>query len=203
MVTTEKTTAELLDEKREELRHAELDEAKGSEHYDTKGVVQAQQRAMVLRQFIARLEAQAAKEYEAEARAAAEARLAAIPTEYTEVEAQLAADTAAIAKAMDGARAAIAALTATWHRYMVLRAENAALADHFGLSAGELPPLVVPVLRRDIDWHLPAVPDHGFFPPHYERNASHTHQRRTFGEIVGTRGYALIQRVGLKPWPTT
>ncbi len=95
-----------------------------------------------------------------------------------------------------------------FEQYEKYRAEEAALVDRFGLDiSASLPVLVAPAVRAAVVaaydqlrglW-LPERTD--AFKPQVEQDETGLRQRRTYGEIAGTPGYATILDAGLPEFP--
>jgi hypothetical protein len=115
-------------------------------------------------------------------------------------------DAKKVVEAFRAAAAALEIFVARWRQVERFGAESAALADRFGVDAANIPMLVPPgrleeVLRAyraltDID--TPDVASLDYTP--FESDEYGLRKRRTYGEIVGTPGYEVIQRAGLKPF---
>jgi hypothetical protein len=112
---------------------------------DAAAAIVAKQQVQMLREFVRRLEAEAATEREAEARTAAKARVLAIKR----ADGALAAEEEDDAKRVAEAREAIKRLNDRYAKRVVLRAEADALAERFGLEAPALPDVLPGRTYRD------------------------------------------------------
>ena len=147
------------------------------------------------------IERQVAEQKNAEGKAAAKARVTGIKrargsrlAEYEKQKERVLAARAAHAEAIETLNA-FAAQIIGYDR------EAGALADRFALEPPTLPRLEEP--GEEVGAPLPTLWRHvpASAHPQTEWDAHHKHQRRTYGEIAGTEGYAIIMAAGLKPWP--
>lgn len=88
-----------------------------------------------------------------------------------------------------------------------LRAEDGALADRFGLLASDLAQPVAPGVRADVVaayeqlLGIKLTERTDAFRPQVEQDAHGLRARRTYGEIAGAPGYAIILEAGLAEFP--
>jgi len=143
------------------------------------------------------------EEREADGRTRAEERLGAIAHDHDQLLARLDRDAQAVEESAAALAARIADVNTAYAAVGDLVAEARALAHRFGLG---LPALGAPVppFRRGIALELPALADHDhryLQPAPTEQDDTGLRVRRTYAEIGGSPGFALIQAAGLRPFP--
>jgi len=148
---------------------------------------------------LAEIEQQIAEQRDAALLAEVEARMTGIAKAHGSLRAELPEDEQRVFEALMGASVAINRLNERYAKLTWLRHEAAALADRFGVPGPELPAVVVPA-RRGLDTTLPRLADHCHIRPVTEAN-EYGRRRRSYEEIRGTEGFAIIERAGLKAFP--
>ncbi len=103
--------------------------------------------------------------------------------------------------------AARATFNARFEQHEALRAEDAALADHFGLATSDLERTAAPGFREDAvgatakGLYGDLIERTTKFHPQVERDETGWRERRTYGEIAGSPGHELIVKAGLPEFP--
>jgi hypothetical protein len=148
-----------------------------------------------------RLDAEEAAEREAIGRAAAAERLTGIARAYGSLVSEFDGDDERVRQAHEALCIAVARLNDRFRRCVGLRTEAEALSDRFALPAPTLPPVAVPI-QRHLDLTPPALAAHGYVQLLTEEDDTGLGRtRRTYGEIAGTEGFAIIAAAGPPAWP--
>ena len=146
-------------------------------------------------QELAQVERQLKERDAAALKREAEARLLGIVRAVGSLASNLEQDDVRLLAAATAYAKAMTMLNERFLKARMYQAEALALVEVFGLPTPELPAVVVPCQRRDVreagEIVAQAQPRETFFvePQRDERTT-----RRTFAEISGTEGFALIQR---------
>lgn len=150
---------------------------------------------------LAKIERELAEAREASAKAAAKDRLIGIRRAVGSVIASIDADEKRVREKAAELAEAIKKLNDRAGQVAALKAEADALCDRFALASVELP-TVVPPLRRDIDLLPVRLADHPAVIFGVTESCEHQmRSRRTYVEVEGSDGYAIIQAAGLIPFP--
>lgn len=150
---------------------------------------------------LAKVEAQLAGAREAEAREAAKARLVGIRRAFGSVAASLNGDEQRLRDAVAVVGEAIERINSRFHQLMKLKAEAAALADRFEVASPALPVVTPPALRDLTVTPRASLVGHVHARTKVERCEHGLRERRTYAEVQGTEGHAIIIGVGPKAWP--
>jgi hypothetical protein len=149
------------------------------------------------------LEREAAAEREQTATLRATSRMVGITRAYGSVVKQLEEDEKRVIEKITELQDAITRLNDRYGKAALLRAESAALSDRFGLAKPNMAN-VVPPARRDFVTTLVTMPrdllDHPTIRQPVEECDFKLRTRRTYSEVSGSEGFAIIQGAGLKPF---
>lgn len=137
----------------------------------------------------------------AEHKAAAEERLIGIKRAHGSVVASLDDDLVRVSEAKAAYEAAIIRANDRYRQVTRLWAEAAALSDRFNLPTPTLPIVVPPAMRKLSTQPSVELVGHLRSKPEMEKDEHGLRQRRTYHEVRGTPGYAIIEAAGLKPFP--
>lgn len=189
---------EVLHEKRRALDGARERYATAKAMRDEQAMGEEARLIDALREIIPELEREAAGVLEATGRKEADERLLGIKRAYGSTVASYQDDESRVQQAIATLGEAITTLNSRARKLEALRAEAAALADRFELTAPSL--VVVNEPQRDIASSLPSVWRLRARRPSFRDCEHNLRQRRDYTESAGTPGYAIIQKSGLKPF---
>lgn len=156
---------------------------------------------------LARVEAQLAERRDAASRTAAEARCVDISAAVQSVVAALESEEQLVVEAAQAYAAAVERVNSHYREYEQLTAERAALGDRFaGLTGAKLPTATPPDQRDACSAAARMVREVSFERlrrpwPKTELCEHVMRERRTYGEVAGSPGHAIILQAGLKLWP--
>jgi len=164
-------------------------------------IVAARSEKEIAAEKLARIERQLAARRETEGTAAAKGRMVGIRRAVGSLMNEYGQDRKAVEAARAQLSEAIQTLNARAGQIRQLHAEDAALADRFGLDRTELPQPREP--EAEINMALPKL----WFgrptpPPLIELDDTGLQrERRSYREVEGSEAYRIIQTAGLKSWP--
>ena len=117
-------------------------------------------------------------------------------------------DYVAVVKAAEEYKAMVAQANERFKSLALLRAEAGALADRFpGVPAGPQFPAVMgparsdPCIQAEFIVNGARFHGHGYIATGMEKDAEALRSRRSYKEIAGTLGAAIIAAAGVRPWP--
>jgi len=149
---------------------------------------------------------QIAKDREAACTAEAVKRMTGISRAHGSLRQELDDDERKVHEAATVYRDAVNRVNARYKALAMLRAEAGALADRFGVAAPTFaPPVVIPALRegcREAAMTAQSVAflNHAHVSPATEPDEFDLRTRRSYKEISGTPGFAIIKTAGSQPW---
>ncbi len=158
-------------------------------------------------QRLAALEAERAAKRQAQHVAVAEKRRIGIARALGSIRDQLDQDEQRVVAAGEAYLAAVKTINDRYEQHDKLLAEDAAIADRFGLGASDLARAPAPGVRKAVlaiydklrGLWLAERTDN--YKPQVEQDESGLLQRRTYREIAGTPGYEIIMQAGLPAFP--
>jgi len=185
-----------LAEKKAALVAAEKDYTTCKEMRDEEGLAIAGRLRDALKIIIADLETETAVVIEARGKKEAEQRMTEIKRAAGGLRAALAGYDKGILAQQKKTAEDNAARTAIARKYEMLEAEARALADRCELPTVRLEPIIEPPPIEALSpWRYHLVP--AGLPDLCEHNLR---KRRSYSEVAGTEGYAIIMRMGLRPF---
>lgn len=154
-----------------------------------------------------RLDAEEAAERESAARSAAQERMLGITRAVGGLVSALDEDGRRPEAAAQAYAESAQRLTERCDKLQLLRAEALALVDRFAVAGPPLAAIAPPALLPAVRAALAVVQAVGFaghgagIQPATEQCEHRLRERRTYAEIAGTDGYAIIRAAELRPWP--
>jgi hypothetical protein len=193
--------SEQLQEKIDELELERGFLADAQKRMDVDAEIATSQRVSILKGQIERLRREQAQAHIDAVTAKAKERHGQIPTEVQDVVDAM-ADQLALAKAAKQAyENELARLNELYVTGYTLAAEANALRDRFNLPKEPLPSVPVPAHMGFLPAPSVALALPMWLGEQTEDDEHRLRTRRTYTEVRGTEGYALIEAVGLKQFP--
>jgi len=151
------------------------------------------------------LQARIAEDREAASKAEGERRMRGIGKAFGSLRQELDEDERKVHEAATVYRDAVNRVNARYKALAMLRAEAGALADRFGVAAPIFTAVVIPALREGcreaaMTAETVAFLNHAHVATAMEEDADGIRSRRSYREVSGTPGGAIIKTAGSQPW---